>query len=757
MQDTEEQKILLIEDNLGDIRLVKEMLNEITSFNYKLISAETLKDGCRQIENYHFTLVLLDLNLPDSTGKQTFDTIMKLAGNFPVVLVSGLKDEELSLSLIKEGAQDYILKRELNSILLGKTIQYAVIRKQAEASLQASESKFHAIFDNVQDVFYQTTLEGTVLEISPSIKLFLEFNKEEIVGNSVSDLYFDSSKRQMLISKLTADGEVRDYELELKTKAGKLKYASINARLIFDANGKPDHIDGALRDITERKLAEEALHQSEERLQDIIFSMGEWIWELDENGVYTYSSQKGFDYFGPVRENVIGKTPFDFMLPDEAKRIAGTFMEIIKNKAPIKDLENWNITASGEIICLLTNGVPILDKQGNLKGYRGVDKDITERKRAEDILKKSESSLIEAQKTAKMGNWELSFIDNKAKWSENCFILYGYEPFTFEPTFEHFKERVHPEDWHIIDESIKGIVKGETPADSESRIILPDGTIRCLKNIIVPVFVDDKLVGIKGINVDITERRQADQEIQKLNAELEQRVTERTAQLLAANIELEKFSYTASHDLRTPLRALNGYASILLEDYADSIDVDGVRMLHVIQDNANKMSFLIDDLLAYSRLGHKEMILSEINMFEMAESVYNELINKPGNENIDFRLQKIPDAYGDPSLIRQVLINLIGNAIKYTSKIPDRIIEITNRKEGNESIFSINDNGAGFDMAQYPKMFGVFQRLHTSKEFEGNGIGLAIVQRIIESHRGRVWAEGEINKGATVYFSLPLK
>lgn len=757
MQNTEEQQILLIEDNPGDIRLVKEMLNEITSINYKLVSAETLKDGCRQIENCHFILVLLDLNLPDSTGKQTFDTIMKLAGDFPVVLVSGLKDEELSLSLIKEGAQDYILKRELNSILLAKTIQYAVIRKQAEASLQASESKYHAIFDNVQDVFYQTTLEGTVLEISPSIKHFLEFYREEIVGNSVSALYFDSSKRQMLLSKLTADGEVRDYELELKTKAGKLKYASINARLIFDANGKPDHIDGALRDITERKLAEEALRQSEERLQDIIFSMGEWIWEVDENGVYTYSSQKGFDYFGPVRENVIGKTPFDFMLPDEAKRMAGIFMEIIKNKAPIKDLENWNITASGDIICLLTNGVPILDKQGNLKGYRGVDKDITERKLTEDVLKKSESSLIEAQKTAKMGNWELSFIDNKAKWSENCFILFGYEPFTFEPTFEHFKERVHPEDWHVIDESIKGIVKGDTPADSESRIILPDGTIRCLKNIIVPVFVDDKLVGIKGINVDITERRQADQEIQKLNEELEQRVTERTAQLLAANIELEKFSYTASHDLRTPLRALNGYASILLEDYADSIDVDGVRMLHVIQDNANKMSFLIDDLLAYSRLGHKEMILSEINMFEMAESVYNELINKPGNENIDFRLQKIPDAYGDPSLIRQVLINLIGNAIKYTSKIPDRIIEITHRKEGNESIFCITDNGAGFDMAQYHKMFGVFQRLHTSKEFEGNGIGLAIVQRIIESHRGRVWAEGEVNKGATFYFSLPLK
>jgi len=150
------------------------------------------------------------------------------------------------------------------------------------------------------------------------------------------------------------------------------------------------------REKNERRRAEEALRQSEERLRDITFSMADWIWEVDENGVYTFSSKKGFDYFGPIRENVIGKTPFDFMPPDEAKKIAGIFSEIVKNKAPIKDLENWNITASGEKICFLTNGVPILDKQGNLKGYRGVDKDITQRKRTEEELVKAKEKAEES-------------------------------------------------------------------------------------------------------------------------------------------------------------------------------------------------------------------------------------------------------------------------------------------------------------------------------------------------------------------------
>jgi PAS domain S-box-containing protein len=265
------------------------------------------------------------------------------------------------------------------------------------------------------------------------------------------------------------------------------------------------------RNTVERKQAEEALQQSEKRLQDIIFSMGDWVWEVDENGVYTYSSQKGFDYFGPVRNNVIGKTPFDFMPPDEAQKIAGIFLEIVKNKAPIKDLENWNISASGELICLLTNGVPILDEQGNLKGYRGVDKDITERKRLEEALMK-ESTLM---KTA-VENLPIIFylIDRDGLFQLS--IGAGLKGLGLKPNqvvglsvYEIYK------DFPAILDSVKRSLAGE-PAHFESTV-----TGSSHYNYLTPIS-DTKGIsfGIAGVAIDITEHLSIEKALLKNEREL---------------------------------------------------------------------------------------------------------------------------------------------------------------------------------------------------------------------------------------------
>ena len=253
---------------------------------------------------------------------------------------------------------------------------------------------------------------------------------------------------------------------------------------------------------------------------------------------------------------------------------------------------------------------------------------------------------------------------------------------------------------------------------------------------------------------NINERKRADEEIKQLNNELEKRVASRTAKLEAANKDLEAFSYSISHDLQSPLRSIDGFAYILQEEYSDVLPPDGKHVIQVILDTSAKMSNLINDMLTFSRVGNQEITKTSIDMVAMAESVFHELTTRIDRERIEFILRDMPAASGDPSMIRQLWVNLIGNAIKYSSKLPYPTIEIGVNIHFLGNIYYVKDNGTGFDMCYVNKLFTVFQRLHTSKDFEGTGVGLAIVSRIIKRHNGHIWAEGKVNEGATFYFTL---
>jgi signal transduction histidine kinase len=239
------------------------------------------------------------------------------------------------------------------------------------------------------------------------------------------------------------------------------------------------------------------------------------------------------------------------------------------------------------------------------------------------------------------------------------------------------------------------------------------------------------------------------------NAALEQCVRERTSELLAANNDVEAFSYSVSHDLRAPLRAINGFAQMLKDDYSAQMPADAQRLLTVVTESARRMDRLIEDLLRFFRLGAQPLSRQSVNISALVHEALAELRKEQADRQVEVRVFDLPDAFGDPALLKQVFVNLLSNAFKFTRKKEQPEVEVGCRRQGDEQVYFVRDNGAGFNPQDAERLFGVFQRLHSDEEFEGTGVGLSLAQRIIERHGGRIWAEAELDKSATFYFTLP--
>ncbi|HEX7901736.1 MAG TPA: ATP-binding protein [Planctomycetota bacterium] len=385
---------------------------------------------------------------------------------------------------------------------------------------------------------------------------------------------------------------------------------------------------------------------------------------------------------------------------------------------------------------------------------RELTEEVAERRQAEEKLKEKDARLSEAQQIARLGSWDWDPETGRVTWSDEMYRIHGLLPAGFAGTLEAYLKLVHPDDRGPFKEKLEDAVKRRGPFAADHQIIRPDGEVRALLAH-GKVVLDDagRPVRFVGVTQDITDRRRAEEAVRELNRKLQDGMDE----LAAANKELEGFSYSVSHDLRAPLRAIDGFSRMLIEDCAGRLDEKGSRYVNVIRTNTQRMGQLIDDLLAFSRMGRKQVVPSPIDMEALAKSAYAEVVAIYPGRKLDFRLGALPPCHGDVSMMRQVFANLLANAVKYSRDRDPAVIEVQGQENGAEMIYSVRDNGVGFEMEYANKLFGVFQRLHSAKEFEGTGVGLALVQRIIQRHGGRIWGEGKVDHGAVFTFTLPKK
>ncbi len=626
----------------------------------------------------------------------------------------------------------YFITREMN------------LRKKSEESLKVSEEKFRSLMNLVPVGITLSAIDGKIMEANQTILDMMGFaTKEEYINAAASGVFFDKNERTKMVESFIKNGILNNFEILLKRQNGEPLWISGHV-IPFKMPGGETVLLSASIDITHRKKAEEQLKE----YQHFFNNSNDLCLIVNKQGYFETINLTVAKSLGYSEKELTEQPFFDFVHPDDMAAVLQVFQKQQNEGTAVMNFVCRFLTNEGSYIWLEWNSIPnpVTGK------INAIGRDITERKKAEEQLqaanKELESYILQLKESEKQIETILTsapeaviVIDDEGKivrWNPRAEAIFGW---TAEEVIDkHLHEIIIPERFREAHQKgMKHFLKTKEGPILNKPLELPairkdysefDAGIS-----ISPTILNEKYYFI-GFVSDISYRKKAEEQLQ------------------AVNKELEAFSYSVSHDLRAPLRAVNGYAKILQEDYAEKIDEDGISVLQAIMNNSKKMGVLIDDLLAFSRLGRKEIAASEINMNALVHVVRNEILNGDEKET-EFKVEQLPPALGDQSLIRQVWVNLISNAIKYSQHKPRPLIEIGALSNGSAVEYYVKDNGAGFDMQYYDKLFGIFQRLHSQEEFEGTGIGLAIVQKIISRHNGTVRAEGKVNEGACFYFSLP--
>jgi PAS domain S-box-containing protein len=648
------------------------------------------------------------------------------------------------------------------------TLRMRAEQKKAERQILASEQLFRALVENSPDFIARYDRKFRRIYVNPVIQQLFDREKEKVIGETPAD-YSPMHLPQVYIDHLRKAIETATEstaEIPFRTISGEMHWGHLRFIPEFGPDGQVLTVLAIGRDIHEIK-------ENEQRFRMLAENFPDFVVRFDRDGRHTYVNPAVEKAFGLPAAAILGKTLHELpqrRIPQHnAASLAllrRAFDEGVTNEAEVL-LD----TKIGERILEIRH-VPEKDATGNVVSVLGIARDITDRKKNEEELANYRDHLeaLVRERTA-----ELEETRNKAQQYLNIagVILVAIDAHRRVTlinqkgceVLESTPREIIGQDWFetFVPENIRQDVaqdfgqlmagKLEPVEYFEHPVLTQDGQERLVAwhNVLLR---DDQghITGTLSSGEDITERRHAEKQIISLNQDLQMRA----AALEVANKELDAFAYSVSHDLRAPLRHIDGFLGLLQKKAGTVLDGQGRHYMETIADAAQKMGMLIDDLLAFSRMGRHALSFQPVELGPLVREVIHELEPDIAGRQIDWRIGDLPEVNGDAAMLRMALANLIANALKFTRLREEARIEIGSIPgEDAEAVIFVRDNGVGFDMAYADKLFGVFQRLHRAEDFEGTGIGLANVRRIIDRHGGRTWAEGNVDAGATFYFSLP--
>jgi PAS domain S-box-containing protein len=635
---------------------------------------------------------------------------------------------------------------------------FGLLRREQQLRIQADESasQLRAIYENAAVGIKQVAPDGHLLMVNPALCRMLGYSKSELLQKSFTEVtHPDDRIREATLLEAMVRGERDFYELEKRClrRDGSPIWVSMTSSMVRDSAGLPLYGVVVLQDIDERKQTQEALQASEERYRSLFNTMDEGFCIIE---VIFDAEGRPADYRFLVLNAAFekqtglheaqGKLMRD-LAPDHEAHWFEIYGKIALTGEPLhfvneaRELNRWYDVRAYRV------GEP------ELRRVAIIFNDISDNKRAEEALRASELQF----RTLADAIPQLSWMANPDGWifwyNQRWYEYTGTTPEQMQGWA--WQSVHHPETLpKVIEKWQASIVTGEF-----FEMVFPlrgaDGVFRPFLTRVVPVKdAEGKVIRWFGTNTDISAQKQAEEQIRELNQQLEDRVRRRTAELETANKELEAFSYSVSHDLRGPLRTMDGFSQALMEDHSGGLDEKGRHYLDRIRAAAQRMGHLIDDLLQLSRLSRAEMQIRPVDLSAMALKVIDELQGSEPARIVDVHIEPGLVVRGDPGLLHVAMYNLLTNAWKFTSRRERALIEFGRVSDRSLPAFFVRDNGAGFDMQYAEHLFSPFQRLHAEEQFKGTGIGLATVQRIIRRHYGRIWAEAAEGKGATFYFEL---